>query len=152
MIGGVARVVSGQCSVVSDQEVLMRDFRELDVWHKAHAFTLDLYRITASFPKDELYGLVSQLRRAAVSIEANTAEGCGKKSSLDFRRFLQIAFGSASEIDCELLIARDLGFISERDYGKLVRQIHEIKKMLAAFITSIEEKTKTFEPVHAPEV
>ena len=130
----------------------MRDFRELDVWHKAHAFTLDLYRITAPFPKCELYGLVSQLRRAAVSVEANIAEGCGKKTSLDLCRFLQIAFGSANEIDCELLIARDLRFLEQREYNKLVMQIHEIKKMLAAFIATIENKTRTFEPAHAPEV
>src|SRR6516225_7179952 len=107
----------------------MRDFRELDVWHKAHVFTVDLYRITACFPNYELYGLVSQLRRAAVSIEANIAEGCGKKTSLDFCRFLQIAFGSASEIECELLIVRDLGFLVDRDYSKLLNQICEIKKM-----------------------
>lgn len=130
----------------------MRDFRELDVWHAAHMFTLLLYKLTASFPKPELYGLVSQLRRAAVSIEANIAEGCGKKTSLDLCRFLQIAFGSANEVDCELLIARDLGFLSESDYGKLVRKLHDIKKMLAAFIATIESKTRTFEPPQAPEV
>jgi four helix bundle protein len=85
-------------------------------------------------------------------VEANIAEGCGKKSSPDFCRFLQIAFGSANEIDCELLIARDLGFLPETDYVKLVRQVHEIKKMLAAFIATIEQKTRRFEPALAPEV
>ncbi len=131
----------------------MRDFRELDVWHKAHSFTLDLYRITRHFPPYELYGIVSQLRRAAVSIEANIAEGCGKKTSKDFGRFLQIAFGSASEIECELLIARDLNFFANnREYDTLARQICEIKKMLAAFIATIEQKTKTFEPAPASEV
>ena len=130
----------------------MRDFRELDVWHKAHAFTLALYRATARLPKYELYGLVSQLRRAAVSVEANIAEGCGKKTSLDFGRFLQIAFGSASEIECELLIAFDLSFLSQESYETLVAQIREIKKMLGAFIATIEQKTKTLLPAHAPEV
>ena len=130
----------------------MRDFRELDVWHKAHAFTLDLYRFTAKFPAFELYGLVSQLRRAAVSIEANIAEGCGKKSSRDFGRFLQMAFRSANEVDCELLIARDLKFLKDNEYEPLVRQIREIKKMLAAFIATIEQKMKTFEPAPASEV
>lgn len=130
----------------------MRDFRELEVGHVAHAFTLDLYGITASFPKPELYGLVSQLRRAAVSIEANIAEGCGKKSSADLGRFLQIAFGSANEIDCELLIARDLSFLSEEKYRKLVRQLESIKRMLGAFLSTIEEKRKTFEPAPTVEV
>jgi four helix bundle protein len=129
----------------------MRDFRELEVWHISHGFTLDLYRLTASFPKPELYGLVSQLRRAAVSIEANIAEGCGKKTSPDLARFLQIAFGSANEIDCELLIARDLGFLNESNYNKLIRQIGSIKRMLASFISTIEEKRRTFIPAQAPE-
>jgi four helix bundle protein len=130
----------------------MRDFRELEVWHKAHAFTLALYKATIRFPKDELYGLVSQLRRAAVSIEANIAEGCGKKTSIDFKIFLQSAFGSASEVDCELLIARDLGFLDEPEYTTLLRQIREVKKMLGGFVATIEQKTKTFEPAQSPEV
>jgi len=130
----------------------MRDFRELEVWHVAHAFTLDLYRLTGVFPKPELHGLVSQLRRAAVSIEANIAEGCGKKTSADLGRFLQIAFGSANEIDCELLIARDLGFLAEQNYSKLVRQLGSIKRMLASCITIIDEKRKTFEPAQKSEV
>lgn len=124
----------------------MRDFRELEVWHVSHAFTLDLYRVTAGFPKPELYRLVSQLRRAAVSIEANIAEGCGKKTSPDLARFLQIAFGSANETDCELLIARDLGYLKEDAYRRLTKQLGSIKRMLASFIATIEEKNKTFVP------
>lgn len=124
----------------------------MDVWHKAHAFTLNLYRATARLPKHELYGLVSQLRRAAVSIEANIAEGCGKKTSLDFCRFLQISFGSASEIECELLIARDLSFLSDNMYKSLAGQVCEIKKMLGAFMATIESRTKSSQPAYAPEV
>lgn len=126
----------------------MRDFRELEVWHVAHAFTLDLYRVTAGFPKPELYGLVSQLRRAAVSVEANIAEGCGKKTSPDLARYLQIAFGSANEIDCELLIARDLGILKEDGFRKLTKQLGSIKRMLASFRATIEAKNKTFVPAH----
>lgn len=124
----------------------MRDFRELEVWHIAHPFTLMLYRYTVSFPRDELYGLVSQLRRAAVSMEANIAEGAGKKSGSDFCRFLQIAFGSANEVDCELLIARDLCYLTEERYAALMNELTSVKRMLAKFIKSIEEKNTTFVP------
>jgi hypothetical protein len=75
----------------------MRDFRELKVWHKAHSLTLDVYRVTKSFPREELYGLTSQIRRAAASIGANIAEGAGKSSRADLGRYLQIALGSASD-------------------------------------------------------
>jgi four helix bundle protein len=127
----------------------MRDFRELEVWHVAHRFTLALYRATAAFPRHALYGLVSQLRRAAVSIEANMAEGAGKKTSVDFAHFLQIAFGSANEVDCELLIARDLGYLTDSQYEELTRELASVKKMLARFIQTIQRKNETFE---APDV
>jgi four helix bundle protein len=89
----------------------MKDFRELKVWEKAHALVLNLYRETTSFPPSELYGLTVQIRRAAASIPANIAEGCGRGSSADFARFLQIAMGSACELEYHLLLARDLGFL-----------------------------------------
>ena len=86
----------------------MKNFRELKVWEKAHLLTIDIYRITATFPKEEMYGLTSQIRRASSSIPANIAEGCGRGSDNDFRRFLQIAMGSASELEYHLLLAHDL--------------------------------------------
>lgn len=132
--------MSGQPSAISHQENLarnlnaMRDFRELKVWEKAHELTLDIYRLTRSFPKDELYGLTSQFRRAAASIGANIAEGCGKKSRADFARFLQTALGSASELEYELLLAHDLGYIEKEIHRVLTEQTQEIKRMLTGFI------------------
>jgi four helix bundle protein len=111
----------------------MRDFRELKVWHKAHALTLDVYRVTQSFPRHELYGLTSQIRRAAVSIGANIAEGAGKNSSAEFGRFLQIALGSASELEYHLLLSRDLGYLIPEIYALLSQQTIETKKMLSGF-------------------
>ena len=89
----------------------MKDFRKLEVWEKAHALTLSVYHAADPFPREELYGLTSQIRRAAVSIPTNIAEGCGRGSEAELARFLQIAMGSASEVEYELLLARDLGFL-----------------------------------------
>jgi four helix bundle protein len=112
----------------------MRDFRELKVWHKAHALTLDAYRATSSFPRDELYGLTSQIRRAAVSVGANIAEGAGKNSRPEFSRFLQIALGSASELEYHLLLSRDLDYLVPEIYAELSQRVVETKKMLSGFI------------------
>src|ERR1700689_5776992 len=94
----------------------MKNFRDLQVWSKAHNATLDVYRVTSSFPKEELFGLTSQMRRCSASIAANIAEGCGKRGNNEFHRFLQIASGSASELDYHLLLARDLGFLPDKDF------------------------------------
>src|SRR5215831_16049111 len=94
----------------------MRNYRELQIWTKAHVLTLELYRLSRGFPREEMYGLTSQLRRAAVSIGANLAEGCGRRTSSELARFVKIAMGSASELDYHLLLCRDLGFISEGDF------------------------------------
>jgi four helix bundle protein len=112
----------------------MRDFRELQVWGKAHALTLALYTKTRSFPKDEMYGLTAQIRRAAASIGANIAEGCGRGSDRDFAKFLQIAFGSASELQYHVLLATDLELISRSDHQQLDQSTSEVKRMLTAFI------------------
>jgi four helix bundle protein len=93
----------------------MKDFKELKVWVKAHQLTLAVYQATTTFPKEELYGLTSQMRRSAASIPTNIAEGCGRGSDDDFRRFLQIAMGSASELEYQLLLAHDLGYFSTAD-------------------------------------
>jgi four helix bundle protein len=112
----------------------MRDFRELKVWDKAHHLTLDVYRATKLFPKEELYGLTSQTRRAAASIGANIAEGAGKNSRPEFARFLQIALGSASELEYQFLLARDLGYLVAEIPHQLWEQVVETKKMLSGFI------------------
>lgn len=120
----------------------MKDFRNLTVWQKAHQLTLAVYSVTQQFPSDERYGLTSQIRRAATSIPTNIAEGCGYGSDAELKRFLQIAMGSASEVDYQLLLARDLKFISPQDYQPLAQQIDEIKRMLATFIKKLRADIK----------
>ena len=93
----------------------MRDYRDLKVWEKAHSLTIDIYKQTRGFPREEQYGLTSQARRSCISIEANLAEGCGRRSDGEMGRFVQIAMGSGAELSCHLLVARDLGFIVEED-------------------------------------
>ncbi len=87
----------------------MKNFRDLQVWQKAHSLTLNSYKATAQFPREELYGLVSQIRFCSASIAANIAEGCGRRGNGEFHRFLQIATGSASELEYHFLLSRDLG-------------------------------------------
>ena len=94
----------------------MQDFKKMAVWQKSHALTLALYQATISFPRDEMYGLTSQLRRAGSSIPANIAEGCGRNGNAELARFLYIAMGSASELEYHLLLARDLGYLAEQTY------------------------------------
>ena len=89
----------------------MKDFRSLKVWERSHQLTLDVYGVTAGFPREERYGLTSQIRRCSASIGANIAEGCGKRGNGEFQRYLQIASGSASELDYHFLLARDLNFM-----------------------------------------
>ena len=96
----------------------MKDFRKQKVWQKAHDLALEVYRVTEAFPKREVFGLTSQIRRAGVSIPANIAEGCGQDTDADFARFLQIAMGSASELEYHLLLVHDLGFVSDPDYER----------------------------------
>ena len=116
----------------------MKDFRELKVWEKAHQLTLAVYQATTAFPKEELFGLTSQMRRSAASIPTNIAEGCGRGSDDDFRRFLQIAMGSASELEYQLLLAHDLGYFDAAEHNRLSSAVVEVKRMLAALITKIK--------------
>lgn len=117
----------------------MQDFRKLKVWEKAHELTLAIYQVTAGFPRQELYGLTNQLRRAVASIPVNIAEGCGRGSQGEFVRFLQIAAGSASELEYELLLARDLRFLEEKAYQPLLAHLVEIKRMLSSLIRAARE-------------
>jgi four helix bundle protein len=118
----------------------MRDFRELKVWHKAHSLTLDVYRVTKSFPREELYGLTSQIRRAAASIGANIAEGAGKSSRADLGRYLQIALGSASELEYHLLLSCDLGYLVPEVHQQLSQRVVETKKMLSGFVQYLGQR------------
>jgi four helix bundle protein len=111
---------------------MMEDFKNLKVWNKADGLTLAVYQGTRTFPKDEIYGLTSQTRRASASIGANIAEGCGRRSDPEMRRFVQIARGSANELEYHLLLAKDLQFLTPEEYSGLEARIWEIQRMLAA--------------------
>jgi four helix bundle protein len=116
----------------------MKDFRRLDVWPKAHRLTLDIYRLTKTFPFDERFGLTSQMRRCSASIAANISEGCGRGSNADFHRFLQMAMGSASELEYHLLLSRDLGYLADGQHAPLHEQGTEVKRMLTALLSKVE--------------
>jgi four helix bundle protein len=103
----------------------MQDYQSLKVWEKAHRFTLDIYGITKEFPQIKLYGLLSQIRRASVSITTNIAEGTNKKSKKDFIRFLETALCSAQEVEYELLLSNNLEYVSEHKFVELDNQIKE---------------------------
>jgi four helix bundle protein len=115
----------------------MKDFRRLRVWGKAHELALLIYRATKCFPKGEAYGLTSQLRRAAVSIPSNIAEGCGRSGDADFARCLQIAVGSASELEYQLLLSNDLDYLEDTDHSDLEGRVVEVKQMLSSLIQKL---------------
>jgi four helix bundle protein len=119
----------------------MQDFRKLQVWTKAHQLTLQVYLETRPFPKTELFGLTSQMRRCSASIGANIAEGCGRGSDSDFGRFLQMALGSANELEYHLLLARDLDFIGKDAHKVLDSEVREIRKMLSSLIAKVKQPT-----------
>src|SRR5687768_18037474 len=110
----------------------MQDFRKLTVWTKAHAFVLNIYAATRAFPSAERFGLTAQLRRSAASIATNLAEGCGRSTTGSLDAFVQIATGSACETDYQLLLARDLGYLSSEAFTGLSREVGQIQQMLAA--------------------
>lgn len=122
----------------------MRDFKKLEIWEKAHKLTLDVYNLTRNFPKEEIFGLTSQMRRAASSIEFNLAEGCGRVSEKELGRFSIISMGSASELENQILLSHDLEYLSESDYSQLYDKTIEVKKMLSSFIVSLRIKKNKY--------
>ncbi len=108
----------------------MVDYRRLEVWRKAHSVVLEVYRLTSSFPASETYGLASQLRRSAVSVASNIAEGSGRLNDGDFGRFVAIAQGSASELDYQALLAKELGYVKPASHDRLAQEITSVRKML----------------------
>lgn len=116
----------------------MRDFRELKVWEKAHHLALATYRATATFPEREACGMTSQMRRSAVSIPSNIAEGCGRRGDVEMARFLGIAMGSASELEYQVLLARELDFLAEGAATELSAHVVEVKRMLAGFLQKLK--------------
>ena len=116
----------------------LRDFKKLDIWHEAHQLALKVYKETRIFPKEEIYGLTSQLRRAVVSIPNNIAEGCGRKSKKELYNFLNISMGSSSEVEYLLLLAHDLNYL-QNEYFELNKLLVKMRKMLNTFMQQIQQ-------------
>ncbi|MGB4446971.1 hypothetical protein SDC9_00965 [bioreactor metagenome] len=117
----------------------MRDYKKYDIWKLSHLLTLEVYKITESFPKEEIFGLTSQIRRASSSIGINIVEGCGRGSDEDFKRFLRNASGSAFEVEYILLLSKDLNYISEEKFLELSPKAEELKMKISKLILKIEE-------------
>ena len=117
----------------------MQDFRKLIVWQRAHQLTLDVYEVSKRFPAYEIYGLTAQIRRACFSIEFNIAEGTGRGRPAQFCAFLEVASGSAGEVDCALEVCRDLGFLDASRYPALSGKVTEIRKMLWSLLEKVGE-------------
>jgi four helix bundle protein len=109
----------------------MADYRNLEVWQAAHRLTLDVYRATVAYPKEEMYGLVTQTRRAVASIPTNLAEGSGRGSDDDYARFVRFASGSANEVEYQLLLAKDLGYLDEQMWSPLASEVSRVRSMLS---------------------
>ena len=123
--------------------MLIEELSRLASVAKAHRLTLAAYASTSTFPREEMYGLTNQIRRCAASIAANIAEGCGKRGNPEFQRFLNIATGSASELEYHFLLARDLGFLIDLDYTRLDNAVVEVKRMLVSLVRKVEEDRRT---------
>ena len=117
----------------------MRDFKGLMVWQRAHRLTVNVYRATEAFPSRERFGLTDQIRRASISIPANIAEGCGRRSQRDFARFLQISVGSANELEYHLLLARELGYLETDSHSVFNTDPGEVRQMLSSLIRKVSK-------------
>ena len=116
----------------------MKDFKDLRVWEKAHSMTIGVYKATKEFPREELFGITSQMRRAGSSIGANIAEGTGRRSDGELTRYLHIARGSAAELEYHLLLARDLDLLSTAKFDLMRRQVDEVQRMLTSLIQQVQ--------------
>ena len=117
----------------------MQDFRNLEVWQRAYALAMDVYRASRHFPREEIYSLTSQVRRCSISIPSNIAEGCGRQTDADFKRFLHIAMGSAAELECQLMLIRDLKLIDIPTSNQLLNEVAVTRKMLNALIQRLKQ-------------
>jgi four helix bundle protein len=134
----------GQGNGLTATLLAMGNYRDLTVWKRAHTLALEVYRCTASFPNRERYALAAQLRRAAISVVSNIAEGEGRLSDRELARFLKIARGSVREIECQLLLARDLGYVSAERWANLDRDAQTISKMLNRLVRSLQLAEPSF--------
>ena len=109
---------------------MLKNFKELNVWQKAYQLCLEIYRVTRKFPKEEIYGLTSQIRRSAVSIPSNIAEGYGRKTTGEYIQALYVAYGSNCELEIQTLLSGDLGFVGKEDLSRLQKEIGDVERML----------------------
>ena len=119
----------------------MRDFHKLMIWQRSHSLTLEIYKISKTFPKSEIFGLTSQIRRAVSSIPTNIAEGCGRNSNKEFAHFLQIAIGSATEVEYQLLLAHDINYINDDDYQILTDETVAVRKMIIKYQSELKSSS-----------
>ncbi len=119
---------------------MLKNYKDLKVWQKAYQFCITIYKVTKHFPKEERYGLTSQIRRSAVSIPSNIAEGYGRKTMPEYIQSLFIAYGSECELETQILLSKDLGYIKAEDFEVLQKDIGEIERMLKALIKSLRDK------------
>lgn len=119
---------------------MLANYKELKVWQRAYRLCLEIYKITKAFPKDEQYNLTAQIRRSAVSIPSNIAEGYGRKTTPDYIRSLYISYGSTCELETQIMLSGDLGYISGEIMTKLQEDFREVERMLKALIKSLENK------------
>jgi four helix bundle protein len=122
----------------------MKDFHKLKVWERSHRFTLSIYLHTKDFPKDELYGLTNQMRRASSSIPTNIAEGCGHDSQAEFTRFLLMAMGSSSELEYQLILSHDLQYIDDKIFLELSSELNEVRRMLNSLIQKVKRDREEY--------
>ncbi|WP_430966938.1 four helix bundle protein [Spongiimicrobium sp. 2-473A-2-J] len=115
----------------------MRDYRKYDIWKLGHEITLNIYKLSAAFPEEERYGITGQVRRAAYSIPSNIAEGCGRSSDAEFKRYLTISLGSASELEYFTMLIRDLGYIKESDFDTLYDDVNKVRRSLNNLINKV---------------
>ncbi|OEK04417.1 four helix bundle protein [Roseivirga misakiensis] len=123
----------------------MRDFKQLEVWKRGHNMALSVFKMTSVFPSNEKFGLVSQMRRSSQSIPTNLAEGCGRESQKELVRFCNIGMGSASELEYQLLLIKDLEFITTDEYEQSIDELVILKKQLNAFIQYLKTQTPNFQ-------
>ena len=120
---------------------MLKNYRELKVWQRSYQLCLEIYKTTKRFPREETYGLTSQIRRSAVSIPSNIAEGYGRKTTLEYVRSLYIAYGSNCELETQMLLSGDLGYMDAAKSKKFQDDIGEVERMLKALIKSLENKS-----------
>ena len=120
---------------------MLKNFKELNVWQKAYHLCLEIYRVTRKFPKEEIYGLTSQIRRSAVSIPSNIAEGYGRKTTGEYIQALYVAYGSNCELEIQTLLSGDLGFVGKEDLSRLQKEIGDVERMLKGLIKSLYKNT-----------